>query len=143
MTLRNHYWKVLLELMMLFGVMVFAMVVVQQLTNPKPIALESFWALALLAGAIGFRFESFINFHNLDEHKMRINYLVSSVLADITLLVLLYKFTSGGEQFAGKGWAILGIYFVFKGAFYISMHLKSLHSAKLINKALRRHRVDI
>lgn len=138
MLLRDHYWKMLLELMMLFGVLVFALVVVQQFSGSATVTLESLWALALLAGAVGFRFESFINFHDLDEHAMRINYLVSSVLADITLILLLIKFTPGGTQFAGKGWPILGVYVVLKGAFYLVMHFKSVHNARLINAALRR-----
>jgi hypothetical protein len=33
----------------------------------------------LLAASIGFRYESFINFHKLDEHTMGINYLACLV----------------------------------------------------------------
>lgn len=143
MSLKSHYWKVLLELMMLFGVMVFAMVTVQQLSGSTTVTLESLWALALLAGAVGFRFESFINFHKLDERAMSINYFVCSILADITLITLLIKFTPGGEQFVGKGWTILGVYVVLKAAFYIVMHLKSLNNARVINEALRKGRSEL
>ncbi|MDB1125116.1 hypothetical protein [Vibrio algarum] len=143
MLLINHYWKVLLELMMLFGVMVFAMVTVQQFSGSTTVTLESVWTLALLAGAVGFRFESFINFHKLDERSMSINYFISSVLADITLITLLIKFTPGGEQFAGKGWAILGVYTILKMAFYVVMHFISLNNARIINVALKKGRSEL
>lgn len=136
MLLKDHYWKVLLELMKLFGIMVFIMVTILQLSGSTTVTLKSLWALALLAGAIGFRFVSLVNFHKLDDHTMRINYLLSSVLADITLIILLGKFAPGGKQFIGKGWLFIGIYIVLKGTFYIAMHLQTLNTARKINAAL-------
>jgi hypothetical protein len=70
-------------------------------------------------------------------------YFANSVLADITLITVLFKFTPGGEQFVGTGWLILSFFVVLKEAFYIALHLKSLQIAREINVALRKGKIEL
>lgn len=139
MTLKKHYWKVFWEIAMVFGAMMFIPTIYIQINGIDTLSKVTIWQITLLAVTLVFRGESLINFHNLEDHLMRLNYLVSSVFADISLLILLYYFLPGGKYFYGKEWQILGIYIVLKGMFYFMLHLQSLKSAKEINRKLSRN----
>lgn len=141
MLLKKHFWKMFLELSMFYGTTVFGVLIYMELSGRGAITVNVLWAILLLILAIGFRLESFVNFHSLDDHLMRVNYLISSVLADVTLIALLYFFTPGGRQFQGKGWMLLSVYVVLKGLFYLAMHLQSVFYARKINAVLQEKRV--
>lgn len=118
----------------------FIAIIYIQLKGIDNVSKISIWQIALLAITLGLRGESLINLHNLEEHVMRLNYLVSSVLADVSLLVLLLYLMPGGKYFDGKGLQILGVYILVKGLFYLTVHIKSLKGAKEINERLSQNR---
>ena len=142
MTLKMHYWKVFWEIAMVFGAMMFIPTIYIQLKDIDTLSKISIWQIALLAVTLVFRGESLINFHDLEDHVMRLNYLISSVLADVSFLVLLYYFLPGGQYFYGKGMQILVVYIVVKGLFYLMVHIQSLKSAKEINRRLSQNRLN-
>lgn len=98
--------------------------------------LRNLWQIILLGCAVVFRGESLINFHGLSDHLMRINYMISSVLSDISLIVLLIYFTPGGKFFQGRGWSILIVYIIVKALVYLMIYIHGLQSAKEINAKL-------
>lgn len=136
MTLKKHYWKVFWEISMACGAMLIALTIYTQLTGKESVVRETLWQVVLLGSTIVFRGTSLINFHDLDDRNMRFNYTISSVLADVTLLVLLLKFTPGGKFFVGKGWIILVVYIAAKGLFYLMNYVQLLQTAKEINARL-------
>lgn len=141
MTLKIHYWKVFWEIAMVFGAMMFIPTIYIQLKDIDTLSKVTIWQIALLAVTLVFRSEALINFHNLEDHVMRLNYLISSVFADVSMLVLLYYFLPGGQYFHGKGLQILGVYIVVKGLFYLMVHIQSLISAKEINRRLSQNKI--
>jgi hypothetical protein len=136
MTLKKYYLKVFWEISMACGAMLVAMTIYMQLTGRESVFRESLWRIVLLGSTIVLRGESLINFHDLSDRNMRINYLISSVLSDATLIVFLYWFTPGGQFFVGKGWIIIGVFVFFKGLFYLMNYIQSLQNAKEINARL-------
>ncbi|MBB6480268.1 hypothetical protein [Spirochaeta isovalerica] len=137
MSLKDHYWKMFWETAAVCGAILLVWTLVLQFNNMEVLGRRNLWQMILLGGAVVFRMESLVNFHKLEEHLMRINYLITSVLADAALLILFYHFTSGGKTFAGKGWLIFIVYVIAKSLFYLMSYLINFHSAREINKKLK------
>lgn len=137
MTMKNHYGKMLVEIAALCGVIMIVWTVFLQLKGLESIGRRNLWQIILLGSTLVFRLESLVNFHQLEEHLMRLNYFISSVLSDITILVLFLYFTTGGKAYAGKGWLILIVYFAARGLFYTASYLNNLRAAGEINRKLR------
>lgn len=136
MALKKHYIKMFWELMMCYGFVMLILTIYHQLSDGSNPDLHNIWAFLLLSCALVFRFESFINFHDLEDHLMRINYLMTSVMADISLIVLLYYFTSGGKYFQFSAKSVLIVYIVAKGAVYLMVYVQAKQAARAINKKL-------
>lgn len=107
-----------------------------QLAGIDSIVSTTMWQVVLLGSTIVFRGVSLINLHDLDDRNMRFNYIISSILADVTLVSLLFWFTPGGQYFVGKGWTILAVFVAFKGLFYLMNYYRSTQNAKEINARL-------
>ena len=136
MNLRQHYWKVFWEISMVCGSILIGLTAYMQLTGGENLTLDGMWAIVLLGAAIVLRGASLINFHDLDDQNMRRNYMISSVLADFTLIGLLVWFTPGGRYFEGKGWIIFAVYIILKTLFYCMNYLDTLRNARKINARL-------
>lgn len=129
--------KIILEIATLCGLMMFILIIYLQFNGLDYINREMIWRFILLSSTIVFRAESLINFHNLTERMMSINYLVSSSLSDATMLILLYLYTPGGDLFRGMASSILIVFIVCKGLFYLTAYLISYYTSKKINKKLQ------
>ena len=138
MTLKIHYWKALFEILMLFGALMLIPAILMQVNNLDSVSITTVWGILLFAVTLVFRGHSLINLHDLEEPLMRQNYLISSVIADLSLLALLYYYLPGGKYFYGKEWQILGAYIVFKGLFYLMNYLFTMKSAREINNMLKK-----
>lgn len=137
MTLRKHYWKMLLEISKFAGLLIILVTIYRQFGGAGMMSIRNFWQILLLVSTVVFRSESLINFHDLNEHKMYINYFFSSILADVTLIILLYYFTPGGLFFRGLEKVMLTAYVVFKGATYVMIYFHSKWTAREINAQLQ------
>ncbi|MDC7221154.1 MAG: hypothetical protein PQJ59_14555 [Spirochaetales bacterium] len=142
MDLWKHYKRMFWDVCRICGLFFLIMTVVTTLKGREILTPINLWQIALLGATLVFRSESLINFHGLEEHTMRQNYFISSLLADGTLLILLYYFTPGGQYFVGKGWHILIIYVVFKSLFYLLIYLKYLLGAREINRLIKERKQD-
>lgn len=142
MTLREHYWKMFWEISMFCGFIILVLTVYMQFNGMVSVARRTLWQIILLGATIVFRGESLINFHGLPDHTMRLNYIISSVLADATLIILLYWFTPGGKFFSGSAWTILAIYVIAKGLIYLMVYFQALQSAKEINVRLKKTNIQ-
>ena len=136
MTLKKHFVRVFWEVSMACGALLVLLTVFYQAAGTRGMSLEGMWRIVLLGSTIVLRGTSLVNFHDLDDRAMRINYLISSVLADATLIVLLVWYTPGGAYFAGRGWLLLAVYVVFKGLFYSMNYVHAWISARDINAHL-------
>lgn len=138
MTFTNHYKKLFLDVSTLCGVILIFVVIFLQLGGIGHISIRNIWQIVLLGAALVLRFESFINFHGLSDKLMRLNYIITSILADIALLVLLIYFTPGGKNFQNLGWGILIVYMISKGLIYAMVYIQALQNARKINDKLNR-----
>ncbi len=136
MTLKAHFVKTFWEISMLFGAVVLGVLVYMQFGGLEVLTRRHIWQIALLVSTLALRSESFINFHGLSEHAMRQNYFISSILGDITLIILLYYYTPGGAFFLGKETVILSVYIVSKLLVYLMIYANAVQSAKQINAHL-------
>ncbi len=137
MSLREHYKKMFWELSMVCGILALGITVIMKLTDMDSISHRNLLQFMLLGATLVFRFESFINFHNLEDHVMGLNYIFSSILADITLIVLLTTFPNIIAYFAGKGWMMIGVYVLLRGALTARLYVQGFRSAKKINEKLK------
>ena len=137
MTLKQYFWKVFRHVSMVCGAIFITLTVHNQLVGRAGISLEAMWRIVLLGSTIVLRGVSLINFHDLDERRMRINYLINSILADLTLIALLFWYTPGGQYFVGKGWIVLTVYVVFRILFYLMNYFRTVMSAREINTRLQ------
>lgn len=142
MTFTNHYKKIFLDVSTVCGVMLIFVVIYLQLGGIGYLTIRNIWQIVLLGAALVLRFESFVNFHGLSEGLMRLNYIITSVLADIALLVLLIYFTPGGKTFQNLGWGILVMYIISKGLIYTMVYIQALQNARKINDKLNRLNLD-
>ena len=136
MTLKAHFIKIFWEISMFCGALVLALTLYLQFGGIESVARVTLWQIILLVSTLVFRGESFINFHRLEIRDMSINYLVSSVLADVTLIILLYYFTPGGKFFEGSAGVMLGAYIIIRVLIYAMSYLYSFKSAREINAKL-------
>ena len=137
MSLKKHYWKVYCEIAIVCGSALLLMTIYMQLAGVERFPLDALWRIVLLSSAVVLRGASLINYHELDDGSMRLNYMISSILSDVLLITLLLYFTPGGEAFANQSWIILAVYLVLKGLFYFMNYLQLLLTAREINTRLR------
>ncbi len=136
MTLKAHFIKVFWEISMFCGAIVLALTLYLQFGGVESVARVTLWQIILLVSTLVFRGESFINFHRLEMRDMSINYIISSVLADVTLIILLFYFTPGGKFFEGSASVMLGAYIVIRIFIYSMSYLYTFKSAREINAKL-------
>lgn len=136
MTLRKHFAKLLMEIMMATGLVWLMMIVYGTLAGMTTFSITLMTGLLLLCMTVILRFSSWINFHNLEEHQLRLNYFICSFAADISLIILFLYFTSGGKAYQDKGIHILILYFVLKTLVYVMIYIQGFHDAKKINDKL-------
>lgn len=136
MNLIKHFIRYGMEMMGVYGAVLIIVLVYKISIGEPELSVKSMGGYLLLVVALMTRIESLINFHDLKEHLMRINYMISSVLADVSLLFLLYHFTESGKEFRQHGVSILIVYAVLKLGLYIGMYVFNVYSAKEINKRL-------
>lgn len=128
--------KYILDLSLGIGLIMIPFILYHWLTQTNDVPINQLIIVSLTSITITFRLESMVNFHDFNDHIMRINYWISSIIADISLIGLLYKLP-GGQDLRINGWIIILLYIILRFAFYLLMYYKNLRETIEINQRLK------
>lgn len=136
MSLKKHFIKVFFEFTLVFGLIMLILISYNILVSNKSISTFNLIQILYLVGFLVLRMESMVNFHQLEDHLMRINYWISSLLSDISFILLLSTLIHS-EFYVSNGWMLVTLYFGLKILFYLLMHMQSINLANRINNKLK------
>lgn len=136
MSLKKHFIKVFFEFTLVFGLIMLILISYNILVSNKSITTFNLIQILYLVGFLVLRMESMVNFHQLEDHLMRINYWIFSLLSDISFILLLSTLIHS-EFYVSNGWMLVTLYFGLKILFYLLMHMQSINLANRINNKLK------
>lgn len=136
MSLKKHFIKVFYEFALVFGLIMLILISYNGLVSNKSISTFNLIQILYIVGFLVMRMESMVNFHQLEDHLMRINYWISSLLSDISFILLLSTLIRS-EFYVSNGWMLVTLYFGLKILFYLLMHVQSINLANKINDKLK------
>lgn len=124
------------------GIMLLIMAIYLRFGGRADVSLKAIWEIILLGATAVFRAESLVNFHKLEEQRMHVNYIISSILSDVFLLLLAYMLIPREKFSVQMAWVIVIVYFVSKGLYYFGNYMISLHRAREINSRLKKGKIS-
>lgn len=136
MSLRKHFIRVFFDFTLIFGLIMLVLIGYTIMISNSSISLFNLIQLLYLVGFLVLRMESMVNFHQLEDHHMRINYWITSLLSDISFILLLSTLIRS-EFYISNGWMLVVLYFGLKILFYLLMHVQSIQLARKINDKLK------
>lgn len=136
MSLKKHFIRVFFDFTLIFGLIMLVLIGYTIMISNSSISLFNLIQLLYLVGFLVLRMESMVNFHQLEDHHMRINYWITSLLSDISFILLLSTLIRS-EFYISNGWMLVVLYFGLKILFYLLMHVQSIQLARKINDKLK------
>lgn len=124
------------------GYLTGAATVFLTLNPPAILTMTLLWQILLTALTFTFYKFAFVNQYELDDRAQMFSYFICSLLADISIAVLLNYFTPGGEHNLSGFMTLILAFIVIKAMVYPLMYLNAKEQAREFNKKLILYKRD-